>query len=145
MPRYNLLTPAGDSLLDDTNDAVRVNIVAGGSTGIDSANMVSGCTAKIETTDATNVIVSDAGSGLRYYVTDIMVTNSDATVGTLVTIQDTASTPVVLWQGYAAPAGGGFACHFGTPLKATANKHIQAVCGTASAEVYVCVSAYKAA
>jgi hypothetical protein len=101
--------------------------------------------AKIEDTTAANVIAADSGAGVSYYVTDIMVTNGDATVGTLVTIQDSNGTPLVLWQGYAAAVGGGWSKTFATPVKATANCHIHVICGTTNAEVYACVSGFLAA
>jgi hypothetical protein len=109
-----------------------------------TADTISGCSAKIEDTNAANVIATDSGAGLKWYVTDIMVTNGDATVGTLVTIQDDEGTPTVIWQGYAAPAGGGWSKSFVTPVPTAANAHIHVICGTTSAEVYACVSAYKA-
>ncbi len=106
---------------------------------------VVGNSVKIEDTSATNVIAADSGASLKYYVTDVLVTNGDATVGTLVTIQDDEGSPTVLCQGYAAAAGGGFSHHFTTPVPTAANAHIHALCGTTSAEVYVTVVAFIAA
>ena len=68
-------------------------------------NFTSGATAAITDTTNTSVIAS-AGGSLRNYITNIFVTNSHATVGTLVEIRDGATT--VLYRGYAAAAGGGF-------------------------------------
>jgi hypothetical protein len=107
-------------------------------------NWASGRSAKIEDTNAANVLETDSGADLKWYVCTIMVTNSDATVGTLVTIQDDAGSPTVIWQGYAAPAGGGFVVNLNPPIPTAADAHIHAICGTTSAEVYACVSAFKA-
>jgi hypothetical protein len=107
-------------------------------------NTIKGCSAAITDTTATNVIATDSGAGLKWYVTSIMVTNSHATVGTLVTIQDDEGSPTVLWQGYAAALGGGFALTFPVPLATAAAAHIHAVCGTTGSSIYVCAAAYQA-
>lgn len=109
-----------------------------------ASNTVFGSTAKIEGTDATQIIAAQ-GVDTKIYLTTVIVTNSDATVGTLVKIQDDADTPVVLCQGYAAPAGGGFVATFPVPPSTTANKALDAVCGTTSAEVYVSAVGFKGA
>jgi hypothetical protein len=104
---------------------------------------VSGYTAAIIDLTATDVIVAP-GVGLFNYITQILVTNSHATVGTLVTIQTEDGTG--LYAGYAAPAGGGFSVSFVVPIKMpVANKKLQAICGTTGANVYVSASGYKAA
>jgi hypothetical protein len=108
------------------------------------ASTVMGSTAKIEDTNATAIIAAQ-GEGVKIYLTTVIVTNSDATVGTLVKIQDGADTPVVLCQGYAAPAGGGFVATFPVPPATTANKALNAICVTTSAEVYVTAVGYKGA
>jgi hypothetical protein len=92
---------------------------------------------------ATDVIVAP-GVGLFTYITQILVTNSNATVGTLVTIQTEDGTG--LYAGYAAPAGGGFSVSFTVPIKMpVANKKLQAICTTTGANVYVSASGYIAA
>ena len=104
-----------------------------------------GNSGKIENTTATQVLAA-AGEGLKWYVKTIMVTNTDASVGTTVTIQDDAGSPVNIWgpQG-AAPNYGGFTVNFdGAGIPTTANRKVMAACGTTSAEVYVDVYAYKA-
>lgn len=104
---------------------------------------VSGYTAAITGVVATDVIIAP-GAGLFTYVTQILVTNSHATVGTLVTIQTEDGTG--LYAGYAAPAGGGFSVSFTVPIKMpVANKKLQAICGTTGANVYVSASGYIAA
>jgi hypothetical protein len=109
-----------------------------------SGDAAYGCSAALTDTTSTNVISTDSGANIKWYITDILVTNSHATVGTLVTIEDTAGSPITLWQGFAAALGGGFACHFITPIPTSANVHIHAKCGTTGSNVYVCISAYKA-
>jgi len=103
----------------------------------------SGYTAAITGVVATDVIVAP-GAGLFTYITQVLVTNSHATVGTLVTIQTEDGTG--LYAGYAAPAGGGFSVSFTVPIKMpVANKKLQAICTTTGANVYVSASGYKAA
>lgn len=89
-------------------------------------------------------IVPAQGAGLRIYVTSVIVTNSHATVGTLVTIKDdTPGGTNILCQGYAAEKGGGFALVFNSPPSTNENRKLQAQCGTTGANVYVSVSGYK--
>ena len=103
----------------------------------------SGYTAAITGVAATDVIIAP-GAGLFTYVTQVLVTNSHATVGTLVTIQTEDGTG--LYAGYAGPAGGGFSVSFTVPIKMpVANKKLQAICTTTGANVYVSASGYKAA
>lgn len=106
-------------------------------------NLVSGATAAITTTSSTSVIAA-AGAGVRNYITSVLVTNSHATVGTLVTITD-GSGGTTLYAGYAAPVGGGFSVTFPTPLRGGANTAVHAVCGTTGSNVYVSASGYKSA
>jgi hypothetical protein len=89
-------------------------------------------------------LVPAPGSGLRTYITSILVTNSHDTNGTLVTLKDdTSGGTNILCQGYAAKAGGGFFCNFTSPRAANENQKIQVQCGTTGANVYVSVSGYK--
>ena len=119
--------------LDPVNDSIMPYALA--------ASFISAVTAKIEV-DTVIALFASAGGSLRNYVTSLLVTNSDATVGTLVEIRD--GTTTVLWRGYAAPAGGGFACTFPVPLKGTAATAINVYCMTASAEVYISGAGYTA-
>ena len=104
---------------------------------------VSGYTAAITGVVATDVIIAP-GVGLFTYITQVLVTNSSATIGTLVTIQTEDGTG--LYAGYAGPAGGGFSVSFTVPIKMpVANKKLQAICTTTGANVYVSASGYIAA
>lgn len=103
-------------------------------------NFVSGVTAAITDTTNTSVIAS-AGGSLRNYVTHIIVTNSHATVSTLVEIRDGATT--VLYRGYALAAGGGFSVTLPVPLRGTAATAVTASCITTGSNVYVSASGYK--
>ncbi len=103
-------------------------------------NFVNGTTAAITDTTTTSIIAS-AGGSLRNYITDLTVTNSHATVGTFVKITDGAST--ILWEGYAAAAGGGFAKSFSVPLRGTAATAVNAICVTTGANVIVSAGGYK--
>lgn len=103
-------------------------------------NLVSGVTAAITGTSDTSVIAA-AGAGIRNYVTSITVTNSHATIGTVVELKDGTT---VIWRGYAAPAGGGFTLSFPAPLRGTANTAINAANVTTGSNTYVSAAGYKA-
>jgi hypothetical protein len=105
-------------------------------------NMLSGATSDITTTTATSIIAGVASNNL--YITQILVTNSHATVSTFVNItEETSGT--VLYTGYALAAGGGFAITFPTPLRVpTAGKGLQATCVTTGSNIRVSASGFKA-
>lgn len=102
-------------------------------------NLVQGVTAAITGTTDTAVLAA-AGVGIRNYVTSLTVTNSHATVGTVVELKDGVT---VIHRAYAAPAGGGFTITFPTPLKGTANTAINAANITTGSNTYVSVSGFK--
>lgn len=105
-----------------------------------TANFISGCTAAVITDTSASQLIAAQAAGVRIYVTSLLVTNSDATVGTQVEIRD--GTTTVLWAGYAAPLGGGFSCTFPVPLKGTAATALNAYCITTSSETRVSVAGY---
>lgn len=78
-------------------------------------NFVSGVTAAMTGTTSTSLIGAPAGS-LRNYLTQLICTNSHATVGTFVIVQD-GSGGTTIYEGYAAAVGGGFSLSFPVPLK----------------------------
>lgn len=129
-----------DDRIDQIHDALGAQVMRPYSL---HENLVSGATAAITGTTSTSVLPS-AGAGVRNYVTSLLVTNSHATVGTLVTITD-GSGGTTLYAGYAAPEGGGFALSFPTPLRGSAATAVHAVNGTTGSNVYVSASGYKAA
>ena len=96
-------------------------------------------TAKTDTSDT--AIKASAGAGLRNYITSLTVTNSHATVGTVVEVKDGST---VIHRGYAAPAGGGYAVQFPTPLKGAANTAINVANATTGSNTYVSMSGYVA-
>jgi hypothetical protein len=102
-------------------------------------NFVNGTTAAITDTTSTSVIAT-AGASTRNYITSLTVTNSHATVGTFVKILDGAS---IIWEGYAAPSGGGFALSFPTPLRGSANTAVNAQAVTTGANFIVSAAGYK--
>lgn len=107
-------------------------------------NFVDGTPLTLTDTTSTSCMAAPAGS-LRNYITQILVTNSHATVGTLVKIQD-GSGGTTIYQGYAAPVGGGFSISFPTPLKQpTTATAVYVACGTTGSNTYVSMSGYKAA
>lgn len=107
-------------------------------------NFVSGVTAAMTGTTSTSLIAAPA-AGLRNYITHIIGTNSHATVGTFIIIQD-GSGGTTIYEGYAAAVGGGFSISFPTPLRqpttATA-LYCQNV--TTGANTIVAASGYKGA
>jgi len=103
-------------------------------------NLITGAVGPIIDLTLTPVIPSP-GPATDMYVTQILVTNSHATVGTVVRI--TYSTGAgILYQGYAAPAGGGFSLSFPTPLLVPAGDDLEAVCLTTGSSVYVSASGF---
>ncbi len=97
------------------------------------------------TDDTAAEVLAAAGAGMKWRVTAIAVSNSHATVGTWVTVQDDSDTPVVYWREYCAPAGGGFNLAFMPPLepKGQANGKVNVVCETTGANVGASVSGFK--
>lgn len=102
-------------------------------------NLESGVPAAI-TDNSSHAIMAAAGAGVRHYVTDCLVTNQHATVGTVVTILDGASA---IDQGYAAPAGGGFTHTYPAPRRGTANTALNAQATTTGANILVSCGGYK--
>lgn len=78
-------------------------------------NFVSGVTAAMTGTTSTSLLAAPA-SGLRNYLTHLMCTNSHATVGTFVLVQD-GSGGTTIYEGYAAAVGGGFSMTLPVPLR----------------------------
>jgi hypothetical protein len=127
----------------DTGDVARlVTDLVGKLITLPYANpelFVSGATAAVADTTRTAVIAAQ-GAGIKLYITHILVTNKDATVGTVVNIESDTTT---IYSGYAAPAGGGFSCTFPVPLVVAANKALNMSCVTTSSETIVSASGYK--
>jgi hypothetical protein len=102
------------------------------------ATPVKGTTSAITDTTSTQVIAANATKAT--YITDIIVTNSHATVGTFVKILDGST---IVWEGYAAAVGGGFVTSLRTPLVGTSNTAVNAQCVTTGSNVIVSVSGYQ--
>lgn len=102
-------------------------------------NFVMGTTAAITDTTSTSTIAS-AGGSLRNYVTQCTVSNSHATVGTFVKILDGST---IIWEVYAAAAGGGATASFPVPLKGTAATAVNCQPVTTGANVICSCSGYK--
>jgi len=110
---------------------------------IEEGALVSGVTSAITGTTNTEVIAAQ-GSGVRIYVTHVLVTNSHASVGTVVHIK---SADDIIYTGFAAPGGGGFAISFGdkVPLRSGVNEAINAACVTTGSNTFVSVNGFKLA
>lgn len=107
----------------------------------DTANQWQAVTAA-KTDTADTAIKAAAGASVRNYITSLTVTNSHATVGTVVEVKDGST---VIHRGYAAPAGGGYAVQFPTPLKGTANTAVNVANITTGSNTYVSMSGYTGA
>lgn len=101
--------------------------------------IVRGYTSSAVTTTASTEMIAAKGASNRIYITALLVTNSHATVGTLVNI---LSGSTVIWSGYAAPAGGGYAISFPIPLRCGANEAVNLQCGTNGSNVYGSVNGF---
>lgn len=104
-------------------------------------NSIVGCTAAITDTSGTQLFAA-AGAGIRNFLTSLLITNSHASVSTLVEVRD--GTTTVIWRGYALAAGGGFAVTFPVPLRGTANTAMNVYCITTGSNVYASGAGYTA-
>lgn len=106
-------------------------------------NLVEG-TANVTGTTSTSLIAAP-GSGLYVYVTAISCFNSGST-GTTVSFQN-GSAGTTLWEGYAAPSGGGFTHSFVTPIggvnNMTANTALYFQAGSSTTTLYCNASGFK--
>jgi hypothetical protein len=135
----NVTLPAtGGVIATEEVDGAQVQIVK---LYTDHANFLSGTTAAITDTTRTALIAAQA-AGVKSYLTQILVTNSSATVGTFVKIEDGTTTK---YQGYAAPLGGGFSITLPVPLVGTAATAWNVSCVTTGANVIANASGFKGA
>lgn len=135
-----LITAPATEAKQDTGNTTLANLLA--LQYAPKGNELRGVTSALTTTTAATLISSPSVTE-KIYITSMLVTNSHATQGTVVQILDTIDNTVV-WSGYAAPAGGGFAITFPVPLKAgSADYSVEAKCLTAGASVIVCAVGFK--
>lgn len=103
-------------------------------------NFISGVTASgIVDTNNRQIIAAQA-TGVRSYITSILVTNASSSVGTVVNIKDGSTT---VYSGYAAANGGGFSAQLSPPLRLSAATAVNAACVTTAANVWVSLVGYK--
>jgi hypothetical protein len=86
-------------------------------------------------------LVAAAGTGLRNYITDIMVANTGATT-TLITFKDGAGS--VLGYTIAPTAGGSNMIGFATPMRTGANATFDFQPTSASSILFATVKGFKA-
>jgi hypothetical protein len=138
----------GQVLADGLGGAVTVTsgaLSVSSSGGISPANYVSGTITTAMTGTTSTSLLAAPAAGLRNYITQITVSNSHATVGTDILIQDGASG-TALCVIPAAAAYGGAAISFPTPLRQpTTATAIYAQNVTTGANTKVSASGYKAA
>ena len=106
---------------------------------IPAGDYAKGVTSAITDLTSTAVIAAP-GAGNQLFITDILVTNSHASVGTVVQILSNAT---VIWTGYAR-AEGGYVMAFGVPIACAVNEALNAKCLTTGASVYVSAAGYRA-
>lgn len=104
-------------------------------------------TAGTSIVNQTPVAVKALDTGYYQAVTSVLVTNSHATTGTVVQFTD-GSGGTVIYEGYAAPAGGGFAANGGVTslfIVPTVSHalYVQEVTTTATNGIQVNVRGYK--
>lgn len=105
-------------------------------------NFVSGVTAAMTATTSTSVIASPGGS-LRNYITQCTFSNSHATVGTMMNLQD-GSGGTTIYSVPAAAVYGGATISFPTPLRQpTAATALFVVNATTGANTFAACSGYK--
>lgn len=104
------------------------------------SSLVSGVTSVITGTASVQVLAPAAASQ-RNYITNVLVTNA-AAVGTTVQLFDGGN---VIYAGYAAASGGGFAVSFPSPLKQSSIAGNLSALSTVQASVFVSASGYTAA
>lgn len=139
-------SPTANTLLDRLKALLTGIVLAAGSNNIGivtphapAANFVSGTTAAITDTTRTAVIAAQ-GVGVSIYVTSLFVSNSHATVGTLVKVESGTTT---IFQAYADTLGGGFALTFPVPLVVAANTALNVSCVTTGTNVIANAVGYK--
>lgn len=98
---------------------------------INPSNLVSGCnTSDITDTTSTAIIAAKAGSAT--YITSLIVTNSHATVGTVVQILNGST---VVQRFYAKAVGGGAVLAFEDPLRGAVNTAWNCKCETTGSAI----------
>lgn len=132
------LPGTGVDVSAELEDGARVQIIR---LYAKSTNFISGTTAAITDTTQTELIAAQ-GSGVKSYLTHIMVTNASDTVGTYVQIQD---DDTVVYQGYAAPLGGGFSITLPVPFVGSDDTAWNVQCVTTGANVIANASGFKGA
>ncbi len=112
---------------------------------VNNANMVSGCISTAMTGTTSTSLVAAPGASLRNYITNITVSNSHATVGTDIEIQD-GSGGTVLYVIPASAVFGGASVSFPIPLRQpTTNTALFAKNVTTGSNTKVSASGFKAA
>lgn len=105
-------------------------------------NFVFGVTSAMTATTSTSVIAAPAGS-LRNYITQCTFSNSHATVGTMMNLQD-GSGGTTIYSFPAAPAYGGAVVQFPAPLRQpTAATALFVVNATTGSNTFAACSGYK--
>lgn len=103
------------------------------------SQLISGITSVITGTASVQVL-APAATGQRNYITNVLVTNA-AAVGTTVELFDGGN---VIYVGYAAASGGGFAVSFPAPLRQSSIAGNLSALSSIQASVYVSASGYTA-
>lgn len=103
-------------------------------------NFTKGTTAAMTATTSTQLIAAVASQ--KIYLTHIMCTNSHATVGTFIMLQD-GSGGTTIYEGYAAAVGGGFSATLPIPIATTAGNGLFVADVTTGSNVICSGSGYS--
>lgn len=90
-----------------------------------------------------NVLKTAPGTGVRYYITDIIISNG-ATAGTVKIVEDASGTPADVLGPYYFGANSGMSKHFETPIPLSINKDLGFTSVTVTTHT-ITVSGYIAA
>ncbi len=127
--------PAGSALIGG------ITSVIGAITPYAQPNAFVSGSPSVFTTTASVQLLSAPGSGLRNYVTHILVTN----VGAVATTVNIVDAGVVIYSGFASASGGGFSATLPVPLQQPSSNLGLFSAMTTTSSVIVSASGYKGA
>lgn len=102
-------------------------------------NLVNGAPAANITDGTLTEVIAAQGTNIRTYISEITLTNSHATTGTVVKIMNGSTVVRRVYARYE----GGAVMKFPSPLRGAANTAWNVQCETAGAEVQAAMSGFK--
>lgn len=110
-------------------------------TQVSPVSYVTGALASDLTGTSSTALISAPGAGVRLYVSSVIVTNNDSSVGTVVKLLCGSTTKV---RAYAKEAGGGFVVTPPHPIRCARNEAFNIQAETTSAQIQATAFGYKA-